>query len=67
MAIKPFGGVFNVKSNFNVGKDGTSCLVKTFPVPIKINQKEIIKFRCESVSAGSFDISVDYTLILIAN
>lgn len=67
MVIKPLGGVFNLKSNFNLGKDGSSVMVKTYPVPIRIPEKSIIKFRCESVSAGSWDISVDYTLILIAN
>ena len=65
--IKPFGGVFNLKADFPLSMTATSMIVRDFAsAPRKYTEKSIIKFQA-TPTAGSWDVTARYDLILVNN
>lgn len=67
LQIRPFGGVFNTRTHFSLSQASIGAYTKEFMIPLQVPQKAYVKMKCMSVSGGTWDISTDYTLILIAN
>lgn len=64
--VKPFGGVFNLKSTLNIDGGSDSIGSKKFERPDPIPEKSTIKLRV-TTDTNNCDVSGHFELILIAN
>ena len=60
--IRPFGGVFREIGQFVLNTGGTSTFDYAFPLPIKIQPKSDILFRCIEVTNNNTALSVNFDL-----
>jgi hypothetical protein len=66
--IKPFGGIFNAKTNLGLNNSGSSSVeIDRTHSPIVVSEKSIIKITCISVSNNNTSIEASWDYYLVAN
>jgi hypothetical protein len=64
--VKPFGGVFNLKSTVTLGINATCAALRTFDTPLVVSAKSIIKLTATSDTNNS-NVVGSFDLILVAS
>ncbi len=66
MAMRPYGGVFQLKRTFALDSEGTSFLVMGFPLPGKIPAKTDIKVSAMSIGKTG-GVNTTFEILLVDN
>ena len=64
--IRPFGGVFQLKSTFALHSAGTGVYQETFPIPLQIPEKSDLRVQAISTKNGG-SMSASFDLLLVDN